>query len=108
MTKVIFCTDKNGELLGFYIHGHSGFADNGEDIVCAAISSAAYMVMNTVTDVMHIEAKVSVDDESGDAVLRILSENAADCKYILQGFKLHMLGLEEQYKKFISVKFTEV
>lgn len=108
MTKVIFCTDKNGELLGFHVKGHSGFADEGEDIVCAAISSAVYLVMNTITDVMHIDAKVSVETESGDAVLRILSENAADCKYILQGFKLHMLGLAEQYKEFISVKYTEV
>ncbi|MBQ1516836.1 MAG: ribosomal-processing cysteine protease Prp [Clostridia bacterium] len=108
MTKVIFCTDINGELVGFHIHGHSGYAEEGEDIVCAAVSSAAYMVMNTITDVMHIDAQVSADDESGDAVLRILSENAAECRYLLQGFKLHMLCLEEQYNKFISVKNTEV
>ncbi len=106
MTEFSFYTNKNGELLGFHVHGHSGYAEEGEDIVCAAISSAVYLVINTITDVMHINADVEVD--SGDSVLRISSKNAAACRDILQGLKLHMLNLEEQYNKFIIVKYTEV
>ena len=106
MTEVDFYTAKNGELLGFHVHGHSGYAEEGEDIVCAAVSSAVYMVINTVTDVMHIDADVEVED--GDAVFRILSKYAAACRDILQGLKLHMLSLEEQYSNFIIVKYTEV
>lgn len=106
MTEVNFYTAKNGELLGFHISGHSGYAEEGEDIVCAAISSAVYMVINTVTDIMHIDAEVSVDD--GDAVFRILSKHAVACRDILQGLKLHLLSLEEQYCDFIIVKYTEV
>ncbi len=106
MTEVNFYTAKNGDLLGFHVFGHSGYAEEGEDIVCAAVSSAVYMVMNTVTDVMHIDAEVSVDD--GDAVFRILSKYAAACRDILQGLKLHLLSLEEQYSDFIIVKYTEV
>ena len=106
MTEVDFYTAKNGELLGFHVHGHSGYAEEGEDIVCAAVSSAVYMVINTVTDVMHIDADVEVED--GDAVFRILSKYAAACRDILQGLKLHMLSLEEQYSNFVIVKYTEV
>jgi hypothetical protein len=106
MTEVNFYTNKKGELLGFHCHGHSGYADEGEDIVCAAISSAVYLVINTITDVLHIDAEIEVD--SGDSVLRISSKNAAVCRDILQGLKLHMLNLEEQYNKFIIVKYTEV
>ena len=106
MTEVDFYTAKNGELLGFHVHGHSGYAEEGEDIVCSAISSAVYLVMNTVTEIMHIDAQVEVDD--GDAVMRILSKHAASCRDILQGLKLHLLALEEQYSNFIIVKYTEV
>ncbi len=106
MTEVNFYTAKNGDLLGFHVGGHSGYAQEGEDIVCAAISSAVYLVMNTITDIMHIDAEVEVQD--GDAVLRILSKYAAACRDILQGLKLHMLSLEEQYGDFIIVKYTEV
>ncbi len=106
MTEVDFYTAKNGDLLGFHVHGHSGYANEGEDIVCAAVSSAVYMVINTVTDIMHIDADVEVED--GDAVFRILSKHAAACRDILQGLKLHMLSLEEQYSNFVIVKYTEV
>jgi len=106
MTEVDFYTAKNGDLLGFHVHGHSGYGDSGEDIVCAAISSAVYMTINTVTDIMHIDAEVEIED--GDAVFRILSKHAAACRDILQGLKLHTLSLEEQYSKFVIVKYTEV
>lgn len=106
MTEVNFYTAKNGELLGFHIQGHSGFAESGEDIVCAAVSSAVYLVINTITDVMHIDAEVEVAD--GDAVLRILSKHAVPCRDILQGLKLHLLNLEEQYNDFLIVEYTEV
>ncbi len=106
MTEIDFYTGKNGDLLGFHVHGHSGYAEEGEDIVCAAVSSAVYLVINTITDVIHIDAEVEIED--GEAVLRILSKHAAACREILQGLKLHLLSLEEQYSNFIIVKYTEV
>lgn len=106
MTEVNFYTAKNGDLLGFHVSGHSGYAEEGEDIVCAAVSSAVYLVINTVTDIMHIDAEVNVED--ADAVFRILSKHAVACRDILQGLKLHLLSLEEQYPQFVIVKYTEV
>ena len=105
MTEIEFFTG-GGELQGFHIHGHSGYAEQGEDIVCAAISSAVIMTMNTVCEVMHIDAEVSTAD--GDAVMKISSNDAEACKSILQGLKLHLLELSKQYGEFMKVKFTEV
>ena len=70
MTEVDFYTAKNGDLLGFHVYGHSGYAEAGEDIVCAAISSAVYMVINTITDIMHIDADVEVEDGDTPEVLQ--------------------------------------
>ncbi len=105
MTEVEFFTG-GGELLGFRVHGHSGYADQGSDIVCAAVSSAVIMTMNTVTDVLHTDAEVSAGD--GDAVLKISKKDAERCSVLLQGLKLHLLELEKQYSDFITIKFTEV
>ncbi len=106
MTEVNFYTSEDGTLVGFHIKGHSGYSHEGEDIVCAAISSAVYMTINTVTDVIGIDAEVSA--ENGDAVLKIPVSDAEMCKTILQGLRLHLLDLERQYSDFIKVKFTEV
>lgn len=92
--------------MGFRVHGHSGYAEEGEDIVCAAISSAVFMAMNTVTDVIGVDAEVYAED--GNAVMKILSKDAETCKIVLQGLKLHLLDLERQYGEFLKVKFTEV
>ena len=61
MTTVTFF--KSDDIIcGFEISGNSDFAEEGSDIVCAAISSAAYMTANTVTEILHINAQVTEDD----------------------------------------------
>ena len=45
MTHVSIIKTRNGEYRGFNCIGHSGYADAGEDIVCAAIS---VLVINTI------------------------------------------------------------
>lgn len=97
---------KNGMFVGFKISGHSGEADKGCDIVCAAVSSAAYMTANTVTDVIGVKAGVDVKD--GYMELKIPSGSAAGCMVPLKGFRLHMEELRKQYSKYLHVHDTEV
>lgn len=106
MIKAEFFTTAFGELLGFSMKGHSGSAQAGYDIVCAAVSSAAYMTVNTVTDILNIDARVAVDE--GFLRIRVQEKDARSCRSIFAGFKLHMLGLEEQYPNNIEVSYTEV
>lgn len=108
MTKVNLLTLANGELVGFRITGHSGFANSGSDIVCSAISSAAYMAANTVTEVIKASAEIDVNESDGGMLLRVFQKDAVTCRDILQGFKLHMLALEEQYSDYMIVNITEV
>lgn len=51
-----------GLLTGFSLDGHAGRGEEGEDLLCASVSSAAYMTANTITDVMRIQTHVEVDD----------------------------------------------
>lgn len=99
-----FYTQPNGGLSGFCISGHNGTA--GEDIICAAVSSAAYMTVNTITEIMNAEAQVTVED--GYMLVRIFNKEITACRLLLEGFKLHMIGLEEQYPQNINVSYTEV
>ncbi len=97
---------KHGSLLGFQVSGHSDLAEAGTDILCAAVSSAAYMAVNTVTEVLHIEAEVHAED--GFMFLKIPESSVASCAAILKGFRLHMAALQEQYPKNIHLIDTEV
>ena len=92
---------------GFCISGHSGFAEEGSDIVCAAVSSAAFMTANTITEILNIEpVELSVDD--GNMYLKLDELSAHKCSDIMRGFVLHLSSLSEQYKKYIKVTISEV
>ena len=104
MTKATFYFDGNVPY-GFLISGHSGFAESGEDIVCASVSSAAYMVANTITEILKADAEIAVDD--GKMKLIVNKEQRHITKDILLGLKLHLESLEEQYPEFLET-LTEV
>lgn len=104
MTKATFYFDGNVPY-GFLISGHSGFAESGEDVVCASVSSVAYMVANTITEILKVNAEIKVND--GMMRLMVNKEQRNITKDILLGLKLHLEGLEEQYPEFIET-LTEV
>lgn len=107
MIRIAFFSSDE-RLTGFSITGHSGYAEAGSDIVCAAVSSAAYMTVNTVTDVLGLSPAVEADDD-GAMLLRFGTMSEADrAADILDGFRLHIEGLREQYPDYLTVTITEV
>lgn len=106
MLNIDFKVRSTGEICGFHIFGHSGYAEIGKDIVCAAVSSVAYMVVNTMTDVINIPVSVSIDD--GEMIVDINDKYVLSCRDLVEGFKLHVISLENMYPKNIKVNYTEV
>ena len=102
-----FLVLRDGRMIGFSLNGHADAGEAGEDIVCAAVSSAAYLIANTITEILHVPAEISEDD--GEMRLLIREEKyLSTCRDCLAGFRLHMTGLEEQYPDNISVHYLEV
>ena len=104
MIRARFYTASNA-IIGFSIDGHAGAGVSGQDIVCAAVSSAAYMTANTVTDIIGATADITVDDGHMQVML---TDKIADCQDILSGFQLHLEALQEQYPKRVHLMNTEV
>ena len=89
---------------GYEFSGHSDYAEQGYDIVCAAVSSAAYLTANYITDTFGIKADVTVSD----GYMKLAVKEAEVSSKLIEGLYRHMLQLEEQYKNEITVKITEV
>ena len=104
MIKVRFHTAKD-TILGFTLDGHAGAGFSGQDIVCAAVSSAAYMTANTVTEIIGATADVTVRDGYMQVML---TDKIADCQDILSGFRLHLEALQDQYPNRVHLMNTEV
>lgn len=87
---------------GFSMTGHCTADENDEQgrLVCAAVSSAAYLTANTITEIIGDEADIEVND--GEMVLSVKTPSDKTLA-VLEGFKLHIQQLEEQYKGCIKV-----
>ncbi len=99
-------TENSQLLTSFELRGHSGFAESGSDIVCASVSSAAYMTANALTEIIGLDADISVDDAF--LKVKLTKENALKAQDILRGFELHITELSKQYPKNINVIYSEV
>ncbi len=101
MTGVKFLADEKS-IYGFEISGHS--SESCEDevgrIVCAAVSSAAYMAANTITEIIGDKAEAFVDD----ALMKFSVSNPSEASVsVLKGLRLHLLELSNQYSNNIRI-----
>ena len=101
MTTLRFSRSR-GRLSGFTCQGHSGYAEAGEDIVCAAVTSAIRLLECTLNDVMQEGAACSVD-ESGTRISLKLASPTKQGEDMMKGFYLYMKELQSEYPEHITV-----
>lgn len=106
MTTVTFESDGN-RILGFEVKGHSGFADSGADILCAAVTSAVRLAECAVNDVLGLEAAVKVREKDASVSLKLpggLSESVDEvCQTLLAAMMVYFVQLHEEYPDNIIV-----
>ena len=106
MTTVTFLTEES-RIVGFEVSGHSGYADAGEDIVCAAVTSAIRLVEATVNDVMGLCAAVKVREQDTAISFRLpggLAPTAeSTCQNLLTGLMVYLAQLHDEYPENIEV-----
>ncbi len=86
------------DIIGFTVKGHAGYADNGQDIICAGVSSAIMLTVNTITDFIKAEADVDINHENiGYAYLKLKEPYNKDACLMLDSFRAHLTLLEEDY-----------
>ena len=106
MTTVSFLMEQS-RIVGFDVQGHSGWGREGEDIVCAAVTSAIRLVESTVNDVMGLCAAVKVNPQDAAISLRLpggLEQTAeSTCQNLLTGLMVYLTQLHDEYPENIEV-----
>ena len=105
MTRCEFFTE-NERINGFSVSGHSGYAEEGSDIVCAAISAVVTMAEATINDVCGAKAKVRVKEGDNPRITLTLPascEEEESVQAVLAGMMLTLAGLRDDYPDYIEV-----
>ena len=106
MTTVAFKMEGD-RIVEFTSSGHSGYAEEGEDIVCAAISSTIGLVECAVNEVLGIAASVKIDQKNNRITLHLpgglSDEDEHTCQTLMASLMVYLVELAEEYPNHITV-----
>ena len=104
MTRCEFFT-ADERITGFSVSGHSGYAEAGADIVCAAVSAVVTMAEATINDVCGAKAKVRVKEDGARVTLTLPAscDEEDTVQAVLAGMMVTLISLQEDYPDFIEV-----
>lgn len=104
MTTVEFF-NQEGRITGFCVSGHSGYGEEGSDVVCAAVSTAVTFAEATINDVLGAQAKVKVNGEDTRVTLKLpaVCEEEEAVQAVLTGMMLTLSSLRDDYPDHIEV-----
>ena len=104
MTRVEFYSQE-GRITGFCSSGHSGYAEAGADIICAAVSTAVTFAADTIVDVLGERAKVKVDEPEARITLKlpVTCEQEEAVQAVLTGMMLTLSHWRDEYPDYLEV-----
>jgi uncharacterized protein YsxB (DUF464 family) len=104
MTRIEFF-NQGGRITGFSCHGHSGYAEAGADIVCAAVTSAIRLAECILSDVLgeNIRTRVKEDEARITLQLPATCEEEDTVQAVLTGLMLTLSDLRDEYPDHIEV-----
>lgn len=73
MTKIVFYRS-NGYFYGFEEQGHTGYGEEGDDVLCAALSAMTMLIINTVEVAYDSRIEYEINDKTTD--IRVKSKAA--------------------------------
>lgn len=98
----------NGRIAEIICDGHTGYGVEGEDIVCAAVSSIVQTAVLGILSVAGVNADYEVDEELGYLRLtlpkQMSSTQSHDCEVILKTLMCGIADLHEGYSDFVELE----
>ena len=88
-------------LCGFRCSGHAGYAEEGEDIVCAAVSALTISCVNSLEKLSKDDADVKERD--GFVSCRLKQPASPGGELLLRSLQLGVENIAEEYPQYVKV-----
>ena len=115
MTKVVFFRN-DGIFYGFRETGHTGYGEEGDDVLCAALSAMTMLLINSVNVVFAGELDYTVDEGATEIMVQSKSalpefEEDERKRYAISGlfmsYYIQLNDLMEEYYKYLQVEVID-
>lgn len=98
---------QNENIVAFHIQGHSGYAESGADIVCAAVSALAINCINSLEQLTEEAFVVEQEEEKGLLIFRLDDIPSEKAEVLLESLLLGVREISNQYgKQYVTVEIV--
>ncbi len=94
----------DGQVAGFKVFGHAGYAEEGSDIICSAVSAICYTAVGYIDEKLRKHFNVGVEFEESDGNMsykrdKLSRDNAVrnDIDAVLSAMVIGLKQVEESY-----------
>ena len=98
----------NNSVVEVEASGHTGYGEQGEDIVCAGISTLLQASLLGLLQVAQVNVKYTIDTETGKLKFTlpndITAEERHDCDVILNTLLCGLQDFYTEYSDFINLE----
>lgn len=102
----------NDKVVYFKIEGHANSAEYGEDIICAAVSSAGQMTLNGMLEILNMK---NLDYRETEGLIECslkfseMPESETEKSSVLiDSMVSYLKAVAENYPRFVKLKIKEV
>ena len=109
MIQVIIQRDKSKLVKGIEITGHAGYAEYGQDVICAAVSVLALNMANSVEQFTDDHFEGSVAEDGGNFTFSFPDSISSESQLLMKSLILGLQNIRDEYgAKYINIRFREV
>ena len=103
MIKVEVNLNKAGMIIGYKVSGHAGYAEEGQDIICSAISAVTQAPLLGFEGHLHIKPSVEINQKDGVLKVALNNEPNDMTEAILQTMKLACESIARQCPEYVHI-----
>ena len=107
---------RDGVYYGFEEQGHAGYAESGDDIVCAAVSAMTMLIVNAIEVSYASDVEYTIDEDTTD--IKVLARGALaefeeDEKKrfaisgLIEAYYLQLNDMLEEYYEYLDITEQE-
>jgi uncharacterized protein YsxB (DUF464 family) len=110
MINVNIGKDLAGNIKTFVVKGHAGYAEEGSDIVCSAISAIAYTAVGAIEELIGLKSFFKQKDGfmSCKLDMELSPEKRHDAGIIMATAEIGFKQIEYAYPDYVKVLDEEV
>ena len=105
----VVITKHNDRYVSVALDGHAGYADAGQDIVCAAVSVLVINTFNSIERFTDDDFSCEAAEDGGFMSMSFSEEVSDKSKLLLDSMLLGLDEIQKQYgDEYISLQYKEV